>query len=101
MAVQRGHHPSDPEPADDQWLKIDYGEKLGKTIIFAKNHRHAEKILEVFGKEYPHLPGYAKVIDNYMTYAQSAIDEFSDPKKLPQIAISVDMLDTGIDVPRC
>ena len=80
-------------------LKIDYGAKLGKTIIFAKNHTHAEKILEIFGKEYPHLPGFAKVIDNYMTYAQSAIDEFSDPKKLPQIAISVDMLDTGIDVP--
>lgn len=80
-------------------LKIDYGNKIGKTIIFAKNHTHAEKILEVFGKEYPHLNGYAKVIDNYMTYAQSAIDEFSDPKKLPQIAISVDMLDTGIDVP--
>ena len=80
-------------------LRIDYGEKLGKTIIFAKNHEHAEKILEIFGKEYPNLPGYAKVIDNYMTYAQSAIDEFSDPKKLPQIAISVDMLDTGIDVP--
>ena len=53
----------------------------------------------MFGKEYPHLPGYAKVIDNYMTYAQSAIDEFSEPDKLPQIAISVDMLDTGIDVP--
>lgn len=80
-------------------LKIDYGNKIGKTIIFAKNHTHAEKILEVFGKEYPHLNGYAKVIDNYMTYAQSSIDEFSDPKKLPQIAISVDMLDTGIDVP--
>ena len=80
-------------------LKIDYGEKLGKTIIFAKNHYHANKILEVFGKEYPHLPGYAKVIDNYITYAQSAIDEFSEPDKLPQIAISVDMLDTGIDVP--
>lgn len=80
-------------------LKIDYGEKLGKTIIFAKNHRHAEKIYEIFNKAYPHLPGYAKVIDNYMTYAQSAIDEFSDPGKLPQIAISVDMLDTGIDVP--
>ena len=80
-------------------LTIDYGSKLGKTIIFAKNHIHAEKILEVFNKEYPHLPGFAKVIDNYMTYAQSAIDEFSDPKKLPQIAISVDMLDTGIDVP--
>ena len=80
-------------------LKIDYGNKIGKTIIFAKNHTHAEKILEVFGKEYPHLNDYAKVIDNYMTYAQSAIDEFSDPKKMPQIAISVDMLDTGIDVP--
>lgn len=80
-------------------IKIDYGQKIGKTIIFAKNHDHAEKILEVFHKEYPHLPDYAKVIDNYMTYAQSAIDEFSDPKKMPQIAISVDMLDTGIDVP--
>ena len=80
-------------------LKIDYGNKLGKTIIFARNHTHAEKILEVFGKEYPHLVGWAKVIDNYMTYAQIAIDEFSEPKKMPQIAISVDMLDTGIDVP--
>lgn len=80
-------------------IKIEYGQKFGKTIIFAKNHKHAEKILEVFHKEYPHLPDYAKVIDNYMTYAQSAIDEFSDPKKMPQMAISVDMLDTGIDVP--
>lgn len=79
-------------------IRINYGETLGKTIIFAKNHDHAEKILEIFGKEYPNLPGYAKVIDNYMTYAQSAIDEFSEPNKLPQIAISVDMLDTGIDV---
>ena len=80
-------------------LTIDYGSRLGKTILFAKNHTHAEKILAVFNREYPHLPGFARVIDNYMTYAQSAIDEFSDPKKLPQIAISVDMLDTGIDVP--
>ena len=80
-------------------LKVDYGEKIGKTIIFAKNHLHAEKIAEIFGKEYPHLPGYAQVIDNRINYAQSLIDDFSDPKKLPQIAISVDMLDTGIDVP--
>lgn len=80
-------------------LRIDYGNKIGKTIIFAKNHNHAEKILEVFNQEYPHLNGYAKVIDNKMTYAQSAIDEFSVADKLPQIAISVDMLDTGIDVP--
>ncbi|MCM1114090.1 MAG: DEAD/DEAH box helicase family protein [Clostridium sp.] len=80
-------------------LRIDYGEKLGKSIIFAKNHRHAEVIFEIFNKEYPNYNGYAKVIDNYTNYAQSAIDEFSDPKKPPQIAISVDMLDTGIDVP--
>ena len=80
-------------------LRVDYGEKIGKAIIFAKNHAHAEKIFEVFNKEYPHLNGYAKVIDNYLNYAQSAIDEFSDRSKLPQIAISVDMLDTGIDVP--
>ena len=86
-------------------LKIQYGEKIGKTIIFAKSHKHAEKILEVFNKEYPNLAKgtngqpFAKVIDNQMTYAQSAIDEFSDANKYPQIAISVDMLDTGIDVP--
>ena len=80
-------------------LKVDYGNKLGKSIIFAKSHAHAEKILEVFNKEYPYLPGFAKVIDNQMTFAQSAIDDFSDAGKLPQIAISVDMLDTGIDVP--
>ena len=80
-------------------IKVDYGQKIGKTIIFAKSHLHAEKIFEVFNKEYPHLNGYAKVIDNKINYAQSAIDEFSEAKKLPQIAISVDMLDTGIDVP--
>ena len=80
-------------------IKIDYGNKIGKTIVFAKNHNHAEKILKIFNQEYPHLLNYAKVIDNRINYAQSAIDEFSDASKLPQIAISVDMLDTGIDVP--
>ncbi|MBQ7245619.1 MAG: DEAD/DEAH box helicase family protein [Firmicutes bacterium] len=80
-------------------IKIDYGQKLGKTIIFAKNHRHAEKIHEIFYKEFPHLIDYAMVIDNRTSYVQNAIDQFSDPKRLPQIAISVDMLDTGIDVP--
>jgi len=80
-------------------LRVNFGETLGKTIIFAKNHEHAEKIREVFYKEYPHLKGYAKVIDNYINYSQSLIDEFSEGDKLPRIAISVDMLDTGIDVP--
>ena len=81
-------------------IKINYGSMIGKTIIFAKNHLHAERIFEVFNKTYPELNGYAKVIDNYTNYAQSAIDEFSEGNKLPQIAISVDMLDTGIDVPK-
>lgn len=80
-------------------IKIEYGQKLGKTIIFAKNHDHAEKILEIFNKDYPHLNGFAQVIDNKINYAQILIDEFSESDKLPQIAISVDMMDTGIDVP--
>lgn len=81
-------------------IRTDYGQHIGKTIIFAKNHNHAEKILEVFHKEYPHLPDeYAKVIDHSIEYAQSMIDAFSESDKLPRIAISVDMLDTGIDVP--
>jgi type I restriction enzyme R subunit len=84
----------------DKGLKIDYGEKIGKTIIFAKNHEHAEKILQVFHKYYSWLPDdFAKVIDNQIKFSQHSIDEFSDPAKMPQIAISVDMLDTGIDVP--
>lgn len=81
-------------------LRVEYGKKIGKTIIFAKNHDHAEKILEVWNLEYPDYPShYARVIDNYTNYAQSLIDDFSEAKKYPQIAISVDMLDTGIDVP--
>ena len=50
-------------------IKIDYGQKLGKTIIFAKNHAHAEKIRDVFYKEYPNLVGFAEVIDNKINYA--------------------------------
>ena len=81
-------------------LKVDGGDRLGKTIIFAKNHRHALFIEERFNKNYPHLAGkFARVIDNYESYAQSLLDDFSTPTKNPHIAISVDMLDTGIDVP--
>ena len=83
----------------DKGIKVDYGQRLGKTIIFAKNHNHAEKIYEIFNKRYPDLNGFAQVIDNKVKFSQSMIDDFSDSKKMPQIAISVDMLDTGIDVP--
>ena len=80
--------------------KVEGGDTLGKTILFAKNHDHALFIQKRFDIHYPHLKGhFARVIDNYATYAQSLIDDFSIGGKLPQIAISVDMLDTGIDVP--
>lgn len=80
--------------------RVDFGEKIGKTIIFAKNHLHAEKIREIWDREYSQYPQhYARVIDNQTEFAQTVIDDFSDKNKMPQIAISVDMLDTGIDVP--
>lgn len=79
--------------------KIEDGDKLGKTIIFAKNHRHAEFIQEIFYKEFPgHGGAFLDVIDNYSDYVLDLLDNFSDPKKMPQIAVSVDMLDTGIDI---
>jgi type I restriction enzyme R subunit len=80
--------------------RVNEGERLGKTIIFAKNHKHAQFIAERFDRSYPDLKGsFASVIDNQISYAETLIDSFSAPHKLPQIAISVDMLDTGIDVP--
>jgi type I restriction enzyme R subunit len=73
---------------------------LGKTIIFAKNQLHAEYIGERFDKNYPNYKGaFARVIHSKLPYAQSLIDAFSEANKAPHIAISVDMLDTGIDVP--
>ena len=80
-------------------IRTDYGQTIGKTIVFAQNHRHAEAILEVFGREFPELAGQAQVIDNVTDHAQEAIDAFSVADRMPRIAISVDMLDTGIDVP--
>ncbi len=71
-----------------------------QTIIFAKNHKHAEFIADRFNANYPHYKGeFARVIDFEVKYAQSLIDDFSNPAKAPHIAISVDMLDTGIDIP--
>lgn len=76
------------------------GDKLGKTIIFAKNRRHARAIKERFDLKFPELGGdFSEVIDYSVNYYQSLIDDFSLTMKKPQIAISVDMLDTGIDVP--
>lgn len=80
--------------------KVAGGDRLGKTIIFAKNQAHAEFIAERFDANYPHLKGsFARVIHCDLPYAQSLIDDFYISSKAPHIAISVDMLDTGIDVP--
>lgn len=83
-----------------QGHKVAGGDRLGKTILFAKNHDHAEFIAKRFDINYPHYAGhFARVIDFKVEYAQSLIDSFSVLEKPPHLAISVDMLDTGIDVP--
>ncbi|MDZ7717760.1 MAG: DEAD/DEAH box helicase family protein [Balneolaceae bacterium] len=82
-------------------LKVEGGDRLGDTIIFAKNHKHAVFIQQVFDKNYPHYAGhFAQVIDNKVEKSQDLIDKFcSSEHKNPTIAISVDMMDTGIDAP--
>lgn len=84
-------------------LHVDGGEKLGKTIIFAKNRAHACFIEERFNHHYPHYKGvFAQVIDHETKGAQDLVEKFSSEKEIPgvpQIAISVDMLDTGVDAP--
>ncbi|MFD0801653.1 DEAD/DEAH box helicase family protein, partial [Streptomonospora algeriensis] len=76
------------------------GDRLAKTIVFAKNNAHAEFIAERFNAAYPEFKGgFAQVITHQSDYAQNLVDRFADPGREPHIAISVDMLDTGIDVP--
>lgn len=80
--------------------KVAGGDRLGKTIIFAKNNAHADFIVERFNANYPQYKGhFARVVTYKTEYAQSLIDDFSKKDKMPHIAASVDMLDTGIDVP--
>lgn len=84
----------------ERGIKNSSGNEIGKTIVFAKNQLHAELIKERFDILYPEKgPEYAQVITHTVTYAQDLIDRFSVKDKLPQVAISVNMLDTGIDVP--
>ena len=80
--------------------RVEGGDRLAKTILFARNHQHAKFIEERFNYHYPHYKGhFARIIDHYAKYPQSLLDDFSQKNKPPHIAISVDMLDTGIDVP--
>ncbi|MFK7983512.1 MAG: DEAD/DEAH box helicase family protein, partial [Saprospiraceae bacterium] len=81
--------------------KVESGDKIGKTIIFAKSQDHADFIQKIFDEQYPEHKGiFAQTISHRdKKYAQDLIDKFKEPKRYPQIAISVDMLETGIDVP--
>lgn len=82
------------------------GDRLGKTIIFAQNKKHAEYIIKRFNALYPKVyikhPGdFAQRVICDDSYSQTIIDDFKNPEKPPYIAVSVDMMDTGIDVPEC
>ena len=84
----------------EKGLKVKSGEEIGKTIIFAMNHKHAELIVERFRTLYPEKePDYCQLIDNYVNKAHGLILDFEQMDKYLQIAVSVDMLDTGVDVP--
>ena len=86
----------------ERGIKVAGGDRLGKTIIFAQNKRHAEFILQRFNALYPKYNGtFAQRVICDDTYAQTVIDDFKQPEKEPHIAVSVDMMDTGIDVPQC
>jgi type I restriction enzyme R subunit len=84
----------------DKGIKIESGDKIGKTIIFAKNQDHAELIEDVFNEQFPQYRGVLTEVISYRNkHAETAIEKFKTPEQNPQIAVSVDMLDTGIDVP--
>ena len=84
----------------EEGYKIESGDKLGKTIIFAKNDRHADHIVEIFNRLYKNLGGeFCQKITTKVEKVQALIDRFVNPNSFPQIAVSVDMLDTGIDIP--
>lgn len=81
-------------------LTVNGGDTIGKTIIFAHKHEHAVKIVERFHNQYPEYGSdFCVLIDNQVSKAQDLINGFEVRGKMPQIVVSVDMMDTGIDVP--
>ena len=78
---------------------VEGGDKLGKTIMFCRSHKHAQFVVETFDELYPSYKGhFCQIIDNQCKNPQKLIEDFEKPTKMPQIAVSVDMMDTGIDV---
>lgn len=90
----------------EEGLKVDNGDTLGKTIIFARDHNHAIMIQDEFRKLYPELCNpnpvngvdYCVVIDNKIKYNEVLQKEFKFKQSI-RIVVSVDMMDTGVDIP--
>src|SRR5690606_14363116 len=84
----------------EEGIRESTGSHVGKTIVFARNHLHAVHLADVFTEMYPQYgSAFCRVIDNQEPKAEQLIDDFKNPDNELTIAISVDMLDTGIDVP--
>ncbi|NVI82404.1 DEAD/DEAH box helicase family protein [Janthinobacterium sp. BJB401] len=85
----------------EESIKDANGVLPGKTIFFCATKAHARRIEEIFDKLYPQYHGeLAKVLvsDDPRVYGKGGLlDQFTN-NDMPRIAISVDMLDTGIDV---
>ena len=80
-------------------LRVDGGETMGKTIIFAYNHKHAQMIVECFQNLYPEFPANTcQLVDYSVSYGDDLVIKFEEDDEF-RIAVSVDMLDTGVDVP--
>lgn len=76
------------------------GSRPGKTIVFARSHHHAVLLAETFAELFPQYgPGFCQVIDSHDERAEQLLAQFKDPASNVTVAVSVDMLDTGIDVP--
>ncbi|MCR5202924.1 MAG: DEAD/DEAH box helicase family protein, partial [Lachnospiraceae bacterium] len=79
-------------------LRVNGGETIGKTIIFAYNHRHAQMIVDCFKELYPELPNNTcQLVDYSVNYAENLVIKFGEEEEF-RIAVSVDMLDTGVDI---
>lgn len=84
----------------EEGIRESTGSHVGKTIVFARSHLHAVHLAEVFSEMYPQYgSAFCRVIDNQEPKADQLIDDFKNPESELSIAISIDMLDTGLDVP--
>ena len=83
-----------------QWgYRVDNGETMGKTIIFAYNHKHAQMIVDCFHDLYPeYSANTCQLVDYSVNYGDDLVIKFEEDPEF-RIAVSVDMLDTGVDIP--